>query len=56
MYSAILSILPEVIGIPHFIAVMVDFISSVYITHPSFGLNNIKALDVVDRKSGLIDI
>ena len=32
MYLAILSFLPEIIGNPHFIAVMVDLISSVYIT------------------------
>jgi len=51
MHSAILSFLPEIIGNPHFIAVMVDVILSVYITHPSFRKHNIKALDVVDLNS-----
>jgi len=56
MYSAILSFLPEVIGNLHSIAVMVDLISSVDITHPSFAYHNIQALDVIDHKFGLIDI
>jgi len=56
MYSAILSFLPEVIGNPHFIAVMVDLISLVDFTHASFAKQNINVLDVVDIKFGLIDI
>jgi hypothetical protein len=56
MYSAILSFLPEVIGNPHFIAVMVDLISSVDITQPSFAQHNVNALDVIYRKFGLIDL
>jgi len=43
MYSAILSFLPEVIGNPHIIAVMVDLISSVDITHPTFAYYKIQS-------------
>jgi hypothetical protein len=56
MYSAILSFLRAVIGNPHFIAVTVDLVSSVDITHLSFAQHNVKARDFVDRKFGLIDI
>jgi hypothetical protein len=56
MYSAILSFLRAVIGNPHFIPVTVDLVMSVDITHPSFAQHNVKALDFVDRKFGLIDI
>ena len=56
MNSAILSFLPEVIGNLHFIAVMVDLIWLIDITHLSFVKHNITAHDVIDRKFGLIDI
>jgi hypothetical protein len=56
MYLAILFFLPEVIGNLHFVAVMVDLISSVDITYPSFAQHNIQAFEIVDHKFRLIDI
>lgn len=55
MYLAFLSLLPEVMGYLHFIAVMVDLVTAVCIMYLSFAQYDITAIDIIENTFGLVD-